>query len=127
VTGRGRRGTTYIELLGAIVVIGLALLAGSGVLVSGRRIAARMERRALAMEAIASEIALLSVTPPAEIPEGSSPWKGGLDVAAGLPKARGTLVVEPFRGTGVRRVRVSLSWGNGESRVSEILLPGGAK
>lgn len=125
-TGR-RSGSSYLELVAAIALLGLAIVASTTVVLRSRRIAAGMEERARAVEAVASELALVRAAAQGALAVGEHPWIGGLDAESGLPQARGRLVVAPFSESGLRRVRVELEWRGGRRLAQETLVEGEAR
>ncbi len=118
-----RRGSSYLELLAAIALIGFAIVASSTLLLRSRRLADRMENRAIAAEAVASELARLRAVPAGDLSVGRHSWMGAADRASGLPRAAGSIEVSTFPDPPLRRVHIELTWGNGERYVGETLLP----
>lgn len=121
------RGTTYIEAVAAIALVGLAVLVSAGLLVRGRAVASDLEERRAAIEALASETALLDATP---LPQpGAHPWRSGADTSPLLPEAAARVSISPVEGEpSLRRVRVEIRWGSGRHAAREwiALATGGA-
>ena len=110
---RRRRGFTYLELLAAITVLGLAILAGSGLLVRYRWYLARLDGRANDVVEAQSELA--------RIRTGALPPIGRRSIVSGTLHLSGEVDVRP-EGSGLRRITVRLRDRNGKPVVAETIV-----
>jgi len=111
---RNSGGSTYLEVLAATALFGIALVSSSGLLLQWHRTSELLESRAVAEHALAIEMdqVLLSV---ATLQPGTRSWLSGADAASGLEAAEGELLIERFEDTKLRRVVITLRWADGEA------------
>ena len=111
---RGRRGSSYVEVLGATALFGVALLGSAGLLLQWHETSERLEQRALAEHALAHEMDALLLNQ-APLPVGTRDWFSEADAESGLESAVGELRVTSFEGGKLRRVVIALRWSGGEA------------
>ena len=118
---RTQRGLTLLESAAATAVLGVALLASSGLLLEWRHVSRQLERRAAAELALAQEMDELLARGIAGLSSGPSSWRSGADETCGLPEARGQVLAVPFGDTGLRRVLVRIEWEGGAASRETLL------
>lgn len=115
------RGFTYLEVLAASALLGITLVASTGLLLRWHVTSERLEERAAAVNALAVEMDEILVRDGAALPPGRRAWFSDADRVSGLPEAEGLLIVEAFGRAGLKRVSVRITWVGGEA-VRECLL-----
>jgi prepilin-type N-terminal cleavage/methylation domain-containing protein len=108
-------GFSLMELIVALVVLGVALAVLTSVLLDARRLTREADRAGDAMRLAESQIEALRATPPARRPRGTDlPALVGAEALDHLPGGRCALSVEPFRESAdaapLLRVRVRVAW-----------------
>jgi hypothetical protein len=113
------RGLALAEALAAVALVGIATIAASGLLVRGRAIGRRLSETRVAVEAVATELALLR-TGAVPTPFGEHRWTSP---PPPLPGACGRVAVDAVEGAQrLRRLRVELQWGVERSVAREVLM-----
>jgi Tfp pilus assembly protein PilV len=125
VTRRRRAaGFSYLETVAATALLGVALVGSAGLLLRWHALSERIEQRARAEQALATEMAEVLATPPQLLARGESGWGSAAAAASGLEGALGTRTVARFGDAGLLRVRVTLRWGDGREAARETLVGG---
>ena len=117
---RGPRGATYLDILGATALFGIALLASSGLLLQWHGTSKHLDERAVAEHALANEMDLVLLNA-SSLELGTRGWMSPAAKTSGLEEADGEVRVEAFPGGRLRRVVITLRWSGGEA-VRETLL-----
>lgn len=117
---RGRRGTSYLDILAATALFGIALLSSAGLLLKWQDTSEHLEQRAVAEHALANEMDQVLLNR-VSLKPGTRGWLSDAAESSGLQEAVGELRVTPL-GTGpLKRVVISLRWSGGEA-LRETLL-----
>lgn len=117
---REGRGFTYIEVVAAIALLGIALLGSTGLLLRWHATSSRLENRAVAEHALAQEMDQVLASEP-DLKVGTWTWLSGADESSGLEGADGELRVERLQDSKLRRVLLTLRWEGGEASRETLL------
>jgi len=113
-------GFTYIEVVAAVALLGIALLGSTGLLMRWHATSSRLEHRAVAEHALAQEMDRVLANA-RSLGVGTRTWLSGADAACGLESAKGELRVERLEKSNLRRVLLTLRWDGGEAARETLL------
>lgn len=116
-------GSTYLEALVSIALLGMALMISAGFLLRGRAHLRQLELRGRALLALETEMAYVRGAG-GDLPgPGAHEWISGAVGESGLPGAEGRLEIAPGPLPGLVSVRLRLEWNDAPAMTREILLP----
>ena len=119
-----KRGLTLIEILVAVSITAVTLLALYGVLTYGMRISLRTKHKTIAYHAASQEMEILRATPFSSLTnQTDGPFIGTVFDLNKLPSSQGKLTIENYEGsTEIKKVTIRVLWQEGGSQKEATLV-----